>query len=252
MGGCDVASCPGSYPPWDGGFAGYFGPVGNTATISQLVSTKPKKKYTLSFYLADPVGGSPSYFKATVGTSPQKSYVLVNPPAFGWTKITITYTAKTAITPVSFTFQHDPAYWFLDEVAFSPGAPPGEDDGMTLMRGGVPPRLRVSLGQLKDVQVGEEHSLTMNVSVGNTPVSGAIVTFTSVLGDLHLVGEEPEEVRQRLVRVDRDGHATIRYVVEQPGLAILEVSCAGQTLRLPITATNVRGRPQTKKAAAHE
>src|ERR1700761_4907020 len=38
VGVCDVTNCPGGFAPQDGNFAGYFGPVGDTATISQTIA----------------------------------------------------------------------------------------------------------------------------------------------------------------------------------------------------------------------
>src|SRR5579863_7709011 len=54
VGVCDVANCPGGFAPENGKFAAYFGPVGDTATISQNIATTPGDSYALSFYLANP------------------------------------------------------------------------------------------------------------------------------------------------------------------------------------------------------
>jgi hypothetical protein len=131
VGVCDVSSCPGSFPPYDGAFAAYFGPVGNTATITQDIATVAGTMYTLSFFLANPVGGTPSSFTVSfgVGTS-AVAFTLTNGLPFNWTQYTFVYTASGAVTPLAFTFQNDPAYWFLDEVAVgsstqpSPGSTP--------------------------------------------------------------------------------------------------------------------------------
>jgi hypothetical protein len=113
IGVCDVSNCPG-FSPQDGNFAGYFGPVGDTATISQTIATTPGDEYSLSFYLANPVGGTPNYFNVTFGNS---SFSFTNfGVAFGWQQFTLTTLATSDQTQLSFTFRNDPAYWFLDNV----------------------------------------------------------------------------------------------------------------------------------------
>ena len=111
---CDVSTCPGGFAPEDGNYAAYFGPVGDTATISQTIATTPGDEYSLSFYLANPVGGTPNYFSVTFGNS---SFSFTNfGVAFGWQQFTLTTVATTDQTNLSFTFRNDPSYWFLDNV----------------------------------------------------------------------------------------------------------------------------------------
>jgi hypothetical protein len=115
---CDVSSCPGGYTPQDGNYAAYFGPVGDTATISQNIATTPGESYTLSFYLAAPENGTPNYFSVTFGSS---SFSFSNFGAsFDWQQFTMTTVATTDQTPLSFTFRNDPSYWFLDNVTVQP------------------------------------------------------------------------------------------------------------------------------------
>jgi hypothetical protein len=116
---CDVSSCPGGFAPQEGNFAAFFGPVGDTGTISQEIATTPGQQYTLSFYLADPQGGTPNYFSVTFGTA---TFTLNNfGTAFGWQQFLLTDTASSTQTELSFTFRHDPAYWFLDNVQVNSG-----------------------------------------------------------------------------------------------------------------------------------
>ena len=111
---CNASTCPGGFPPEDGTYAAYFGPVGDTATISQMIATTPGDQYSLSFYLANPVGGTPNYFDVTFGNS---SFSFTNfGTAFTWQQFTLTTVATTDQTQLSFTFRNDPSYWFLDNV----------------------------------------------------------------------------------------------------------------------------------------
>lgn len=136
VGVCDVASCPGGYAPEAGNYAAYFGPVGDTATISQSISTTPGYEYSLSFYLANPVGGTPNYFSVTFGNS---SFSFSNfGVAFGWQEFTLTTVATGDQTNLSFTFQNDPAYWFLDNVSVSQSAGTVPEPGsMALLGTGI-------------------------------------------------------------------------------------------------------------------
>jgi hypothetical protein len=116
---CDVSTCPGGFAPEDGNFAAFFGPVGDTATISQEIATTPGQQYTLSFYLAQPSAGTPNYFSVQFGTA---QFSLTNfGVAFGWQQFLLTETATSTETNLAFTFRNDPAYWFLDNVSVSQG-----------------------------------------------------------------------------------------------------------------------------------
>ena len=51
VGVCSVSTCPGGFAPYQGNYAAYFGPVGDTATISQEIPTVAGVQYTLDFFL---------------------------------------------------------------------------------------------------------------------------------------------------------------------------------------------------------
>jgi hypothetical protein len=120
IGVCSISTCPGGYMPYDGTYSAYFGPVGDTATISQMIPTTPGDTLTLSFYLANPDGGTPNYFGVSLGTT---SFSLTNfGVAFNWQEFTLSTVATSDETQLSFTFRNDPAYWFLDDVSVTQGA----------------------------------------------------------------------------------------------------------------------------------
>ena len=119
IGVCSVDTCPGGFAPEDGTYAAYFGPVGDTATISQMIPTTPGQDYTLSFYLAAPSNGTPNFFSVTFGST---IFSLTNFGAsFGWQQFLITTQATSTQTPLTFTFRNDPSYWFLDNVTVTQG-----------------------------------------------------------------------------------------------------------------------------------
>jgi hypothetical protein len=133
VGVCNVSTCPGGFAPQDGNFAGYFGPVGDTATISQNIATTPGDSYSLSFYLANPEGGTPNYFAVTFGTS---TFSFSNfGVAFGWQQFTLTTLATSDQTPLSFTFRNDPSYWFLDNVSVQPSGGTVPEPGTLVLFG---------------------------------------------------------------------------------------------------------------------
>jgi len=118
--------CPDGQLPEDGNFTAFFGPVGDTATISQMIPTTPGQNYTLSFYLAAPDNGTPNYFSVTFGNT---IFSLTNFGAsFGWQQFLITTQATSSQTPLSFTFRNDPSYWFLDNVTVTQGSHAGQPD----------------------------------------------------------------------------------------------------------------------------
>ena len=124
---CSVSTCPGGFSPYAGTYSAYFGPVGDTGGISQDISTVPGTMYTLTFFLANPVGGTPNYFEVDFGVGTTAvAFHLTDSPAFGWTPYSFVYTASGPSTPLVFTFRNDAAYWFLDDGAVTtPSQPPG-------------------------------------------------------------------------------------------------------------------------------
>jgi hypothetical protein len=136
VGVCNVTNCSGGFAPEDGNFAAYFGPVGDTATIAQTIATTPGDQYSLSFYLANPVGGTPNFFSVTFGNS---SFSFSNfGVAFGWQQFTLSTVATSDQTDLSFTFRNDPSYWFLDNVSVSQsGGTVPEPGSMALFGTGI-------------------------------------------------------------------------------------------------------------------
>lgn len=115
---CSVSTCPAGFAPMST-YAAFFGPVGDTTTLSQMIPTTAGDTYTLSFYLADPVAGTPNYFSVSFGNA---TLSLNNwGSSFGWQEFSLITTANSSSTDLSFTFRNDPAYWFLDNVSVTQG-----------------------------------------------------------------------------------------------------------------------------------
>jgi hypothetical protein len=103
----------------DGAFQATFGPIGSTGGISQIIATSPGQSYLFSFDVRNDSNffGSvtPNSFAASFDGAPVLS--LVNSPAFAYTHHEFSVVASGALTAVSFTFQHDPFFYFLDNVS---------------------------------------------------------------------------------------------------------------------------------------
>jgi hypothetical protein len=130
---CDISTCPGNFAPEDGNFAAYFGTVGDYVHLSQQIATMPGQQYTLSFYLADPQGGTPNYFSVQFGTA-QFSFTNFG-AAFGWQKLVLSTTATSSQTLLEFSFRQDPAYWFLDNVQVNAGSQSTPEPGTMALFG---------------------------------------------------------------------------------------------------------------------
>ena len=126
VGVCNTTTCPDfGIGVFDGNYSAYFGPVGDTATISQEIPTTVGSQYTVDFYLANPAGGTPNFFEVQFGTA---SLSITNfGAAFGWTEFQISNQATASETELSFTFRNDPGYWLLDDVSVSSSGGGGTD-----------------------------------------------------------------------------------------------------------------------------
>jgi PEP-CTERM motif len=127
-------NCPdNNYMQYEGNYAAYFGPVGDTGGIYQDITTVPGQRYTISFYLALPVGGTPNSFEVQFGTG---DILLTNfPGTFNWGLFQFTDTATSTSTRLTFTFREDPDYWFLDNVNVTTGGGTTPEPGTLVLFG---------------------------------------------------------------------------------------------------------------------
>jgi PEP-CTERM motif len=130
---CSSGNCPDNYPPYAGNYAAYFGPVGDTGGIYQDIDTVPGQLYTISFYLALPIGGTPNFFSVQFGNGS----ISFNdfPGTFGWGLFQFTDIATSTTTRLTFTFREDPDYWFLDNVNVTNGGGTTPEPGTLVLFG---------------------------------------------------------------------------------------------------------------------
>jgi subtilisin family serine protease len=160
-----------------GTYSAFLGPVGSEGFLAQTFATAAGSTYTLSYWLQHD-GGSPSSFHAMINGVNIPGSVLNNPPPFGYTQYTFTFTAAGAQTELKFGFQEDPTYFHLDDVSVtrSPApAPPGGSGSSGTFGGTVP-----AVGQALAGQAGLPLSLTLGSGGLGGSAAWAILPVASV------------------------------------------------------------------------
>jgi PEP-CTERM motif/Carbohydrate binding domain len=97
-----------------GNFGVFAGPVGSVGTLTQNIATIPGGTYFVSYWLRNP-GGTPNSFSANFGATNLQT--LTNAAAFGFSRFTFSVVATGAVTPLQFSYRHDPSFWSLDDVS---------------------------------------------------------------------------------------------------------------------------------------
>ena len=109
-----------SFAPHSGTCAAFFGPVGTPGGIFQTLGTTPGSLYKVDFWLqneADVLGNSsPNAFSFNVNGGAAE-LTLTNSPATGYVHYTFGFVATGPTADLRFTFEHDPAFWDLDDVS---------------------------------------------------------------------------------------------------------------------------------------
>ena len=116
-----------------GSYGAYFGAVGTAGGIyQQTLATVAGATYTFSFDLANDGGTFNSVDVQFDGASVLSG---TNLNGFGFTPNSYSVIASTASTTISFAFQQDPAYYYLDNVSVVQSSVP--DGGSTVALLGV-------------------------------------------------------------------------------------------------------------------
>jgi hypothetical protein len=117
-------------------------------SLSQNIKTIPGKEYTLSFDLAESGGDGKNFFGIILARG-GPSLFLFDSPAFGFREYSLTFTAATSVTPISFSGADNGGWFALDNVSVV-AAP--EPVGWTLMLvgfAGLGAALRFRLGLIR-------------------------------------------------------------------------------------------------------
>jgi len=110
------------FTPHSGDYSAEFGPFGSLAYLSQSFTTQIGTTYNLDFWLANQ-GGTPNSFAVSVDNFASTLFSATdNPEAFGWTDYSKPFVATDTNTTLSFSFQQDPHYYYLDDVSVTGGS----------------------------------------------------------------------------------------------------------------------------------
>jgi hypothetical protein len=105
--------------PHSGNYQARFGPVGSLGYIEQTLNTTAGAHYVLSFWLANPgLGLPPNEFYVALSGVGFSDFVDVG--LLPYTQFTAPFTATTASTVLTFGFQNDPDWFYLDDVSVAP------------------------------------------------------------------------------------------------------------------------------------
>jgi subtilase family serine protease len=111
-----VGSHSAYYSPYvhGGTYAAYLSQPGQLGYLSQSAATSPGQPCLISFWLDNPVGGTPSDFQ--VWWNGVELFEQTNLPAFGWTNIQLMAGAVSTNTMLEFGFRQDVDAFGLDDV----------------------------------------------------------------------------------------------------------------------------------------
>jgi subtilase family serine protease len=97
-----------------GTYAAYLSQPGQLGYLSQSAATLPGQPCLISFWLNNPVGGTPNEFQ--VWWNGAELFDLANAPAFGWTNILLLAGAASTQTVLEFGFRQDVDAFGLDDI----------------------------------------------------------------------------------------------------------------------------------------
>lgn len=112
--------------PHLGNNSAFFGQTDTAATLTQTLDTVIGQKYTVSFWLSNLGGGADNLGTANSFAMLIDGATVISvqdKTATNYTLFEQVFTANTSLTSLAFRFQHDEAFWLLDDVAIKDVAP---------------------------------------------------------------------------------------------------------------------------------
>jgi hypothetical protein len=95
-------------------YGAFLGQNASPGNLSQTLPTAEGQRYLLSFWLANPLSGTPNEFHVSWEGQPLLDQVDVE--QFAWTNIQYVVTASTSNSVLEFSFRHDQNAFGLDDV----------------------------------------------------------------------------------------------------------------------------------------
>ncbi|MDZ4259902.1 MAG: PEP-CTERM sorting domain-containing protein [Gemmatimonadales bacterium] len=99
----------------EGEYEFFSGPVETLGTLSQSVATTPGTSYLFSFWLDNTATESPNFFSVSWDTTTMST--LTDFREEGYQRYAFNVNATSNATPIEFTFRHDDAFWYLDNLS---------------------------------------------------------------------------------------------------------------------------------------
>jgi len=120
---------------YSGGWHGAFGAVGSLAYLSQGLTTNTEDQYNLTFWLRNNSAGT-NHFLVTWGEA--TVYEKFDSDDFDYTQFTFSgLTATSTPTVLTFGFQNDPSFFYIDDISVTSSSPVPEPTTMLLFGTGI-------------------------------------------------------------------------------------------------------------------
>src|SRR5712692_11064215 len=97
-----------------GNFGAYFGPIGDITRLFYIVPTTEGQNYHIEFQLANPAGGTGTFFHAALGNDQLMTLTDFDP--FPYTLYVFDLDVDSTDAQLEFQFRHDPDFWWFDDV----------------------------------------------------------------------------------------------------------------------------------------
>lgn len=110
-----------SFLPHSGDWAAFFGDVGASGGISQVLDTNPDTTYQLTFWLTNESGDPTNSYDVLWNGNSFLGGPVVDSPAFGYTEFSFSFTTPSGAAgedvTLSFAFRQDNSFFDLDDVS---------------------------------------------------------------------------------------------------------------------------------------
>jgi hypothetical protein len=145
--------------------------VGQTGSLSQVLTTTPGQLYALSFFLANDSALPTNFFRVIVNGSVIFSATSPPFPANGvYQPAAASFTATGTSTTLQFEYRHDDDFWRLDDVSVTAdGPPPSPTPSPTATPSPTPPSRLANISTRLRVQTGDNALIGGFILTGSQP-----------------------------------------------------------------------------------
>jgi hypothetical protein len=97
-----------------GNFGAFFGAIGGFTQLTSIVPTMQGRNYHIEFQLANPEGGTGTFFRAFLGNTPLMTLEDSDPDPYRLFVFNVDVSVTDA--QLLFLFRQDPDFWWFDDV----------------------------------------------------------------------------------------------------------------------------------------